>query len=117
RYLPVATQIEPLLLDAAALAAYRLAVDGKAQTLLAASHGSEREAALAEVVRRYRLSTAGEAAALELAGRLLDRHDFVGAARLLQRTLALLGEPSTATPQLRLRLAVALAHLGESAAA
>src|SRR6185436_4195718 len=43
----------------------------------------------------------------------LDRHDFLGAARLLHKVLTSYPDPSIARTDLLLRLAVASAHMGD----
>src|SRR5690606_23796880 len=87
KYKSVATEVERTLaaLPEAPLKLYRIKADGEAQAILAAAAPDKRETALAEIVRRYFLSSLGDDAALELAALQLDRLDFIGASRLLAK--------------------------------
>ncbi len=96
---------------------YRLSADGEAHAILAAGTGANREQALSDVVRLYFISSLGDDAAYELACLRLDRHDFVGAARLLSRILNDYPNPSVPRGELLLRLSLANARLGDAAAA
>jgi outer membrane protein assembly factor BamB len=119
KYKSVATEVERTLaaLPEAPLKLYRIKADGEAQAILAAVAASRREAALAEIVRRYFLSSLGDDAALELAALQLDRLDFIGASRLLSKVLDEYPQPSVARADLLARLAVANARLGDIPAA
>lgn len=119
KYKSVADEIERTIsrLPAAGLRVYRLSADGEAQAILAAGQGPEREEALAKVVRRYFLCSLGDDAAFELACMKLDRHDFVGAGRLLQKILSDYPDPSVLRGEILLRLAIANARIGDHDAA
>ena len=118
-YKSVATEVERTLanLPEAPLKLYRIKADGEARAILASATGNQRESALAEVVRRYFLSSLGDDAALELASLQLDRLDFIGASRLLTKVLEEYPRPSVPRSELLARLAVANARLGDMAAA
>jgi outer membrane protein assembly factor BamB len=100
-----------------ALRTYRIAADGEAQAVLAAGTAEGEEEALSTVVRRFFLSSYGDDAAYKLACLALDRHDFVGASRLLARILDHHPDPSMPRGDLLLRLAVASAMMGDKATA
>jgi outer membrane protein assembly factor BamB len=120
KYKSVATEVERTLaaLPEAPLKLYRIKADGEAQAILAAAFTSaKREAALAEIVRRYFLSSLGDDAALELAALQLDRLDFIGASRLLSKVLDEYPNPTVSRADLLMRLAVANARLGDIPAA
>ena len=95
----------------AALAAYRTSADAEAQAVLAAAGRRAKRKALAEVVRRFFLSSLGDDAAYKLACLALDRHDFVGASRLLDKIIETHPDPSMPQAELLARLAVAAAHV------
>lgn len=118
RYRAVAVELQGVIarLPAEGLRMYRASADAEAQALLAAATAETREAALHEVVRRYFLSSLGDDAALELASRSLDRHDFVGAVRLLNQVETLYPQPSVNRAEVLERLVVANARVGDLAA-
>jgi outer membrane protein assembly factor BamB len=118
-YISLATEVEWTLakLPLLALATYRVSADGEAQAILAAAAPNSREEALSTVVRRYFLSSHGDDAAYELACLALDRHDFVGASRLLSQILERHPDPSMPRADLLLRLAVATARMGDKTTA
>jgi len=89
---------------------YRLQSDGPARVLMA-RQGAEREPALAEIVRRYFLTTIGDDAAFELGCRLLERGDFTSADQLFDR-LSLYPYSNIARDAITVRRAVAQSHLG-----
>ena len=99
------------------LKTYRLQVDGNAQAVLASGAGPRREEALSNVVRKYFLSSFGDDAAFELACLSMDRGEFIGASRLLQKILDGYPDPSVSRGEILLRLAVAHARLGDRRAA
>ncbi len=92
---------------------YRLTADGEARGLLATPPGPQRDRALAEVVRRFFMSSVGDDAAYELGCNFLDRSEFVAASRLFGKILARHPDPSVPREQIMLRLAVAQAHGGD----
>ncbi len=95
------------------LRVYRVSADGEAKAVLAQGKGDGEEEALAEVVRRYFLSSVGDDAAYRLGCMALDRHDFVGASRLFSKILEEHPDPNITQGQVLLRLAVAAAHVGD----
>jgi len=119
RYRPVGEELQQTIsrLPQQGLTIYRAQADAEAKAILAAAEAADREAALNEIVRRYFLSSPGDDAALELASRLLDRLDFVGAIRLLNQVDTLYPDPSVGRGEVLLRLAVASAHVGDAAGA
>ncbi len=114
-YEPVGRAVERLLarLSPQALTVYRLAADGEAQGVLNAASESKREDALADVVRRFFVSSVGDNAAYELACYKLDRHDFLAARRLLHKVLNDHPDPDVPRGQVLIRLAVAAARGGD----
>ena len=114
-YTSLAEQVERTLakLPPLALATYRTSADGEAQALLSAAGETGEEEALAAVVRRFFLSSHGDDAAFKLACLALDRHDFVGASRLLNKILERYPDPSIPRSEILLRLAVASARMGD----
>ncbi len=118
-YTSLADEVERTLSagEERALATYRIGADGEAQAILAKAAPDKEEDALALIVRKYFLSSIGDDAAYKLACYALDRHDFVGASRLLTRILERHPDPSMPKSEILLRLAVASAHMGDSATA
>ncbi|HUE72635.1 MAG TPA: PQQ-binding-like beta-propeller repeat protein [Pirellulaceae bacterium] len=118
-YLSLADEVERTLsaADPQALATYRIQADGEAQAVLAKAAPDQEEDALSLIVRRYFLSSIGDDAAYKLACYALDRHEFVAASRLLTRILERHPDPSMPKSEILLRLAVASAHMGDSATA
>jgi outer membrane protein assembly factor BamB/HEAT repeat protein len=118
-YTSLADEVERTLAvsDPRALATYRITADGEAQAILAQAEPDKEEEALAKVVHKYFLSSVGDEAAYKLGCYALDRHDFVGASRLLTRILDRHPDPSMPKSGILLRLAVASAHVGDSATA
>lgn len=114
-YASLAEHVERTLskLPPLALQTYRIAADGEAQAVLAAAGPEKEEEALAQVVRRFFLSSHGDDAAYKLACLALDRHDFVGASRLITRILENHPDPSIPKAELLLRLAVASSRMGD----
>jgi len=118
-YRSLAEQVEQTLarLPKLALDTYRTSADAEAQALIAAGGSEGEEAALSQVVRRFFLSSLGDDAAYKLACLALDRHDFVGASRLLNKILESHPDPSISKADIVLRLAVASAHMQDRQAA
>ena len=100
-------------LPAAGLQGYRLKADGEARAILQRAGEREREAALAEVVRRYFMSSLGDDCAFELACRKLDRFEFLPAARLLLKLRSEFPDSNIAKEEVALRLAVANGGVGD----
>jgi outer membrane protein assembly factor BamB len=115
RYTSLGEQVEMMMakLPAVALKTYRITADGEAQGVLAEATPETEEQALAKVVQRFFLSSIGDEAAYKLACLALDRHDFVGASRLLNKIVKRFPDPSIPQGDLLLRLAVANARLGD----
>jgi outer membrane protein assembly factor BamB len=114
-YRSLAEEVEGTLaqLDPSSLKAYRITADGEAQAVLSKATEERTEEALAEVVRRFFLSSYGDDAAFELGCLALDRYDFVGASRLFTRILERHPDPSMPRAEILLRLAVANSRVGD----
>lgn len=114
-YSSLAEHVERTLskLPPLALATYRINADGEAQAILAAAEPDKEEEALSQIVRRFFLSSHGDDAAYRLACLALDRHDFVGASRLLTRILENHPDPSIPKAEIWLRLAVASSRMSD----
>jgi tetratricopeptide (TPR) repeat protein len=103
---------------AEALGVYRLRADSKAHVLLGAKAAPCTDLrALRQVYDRYFMTTHGDEAALTLATRLLDRHDFLGARRVLRRVIAEYPDPSVPLADVHLKLALASLRVGDRATA
>lgn len=118
-YTALANEVESLLkqMPEEARTIYRIKADGEAQALLAQAEGENGETQLGKIVRRYFMSSFGDDAAYQLACIALDRHDFVGARRLLERVLHEHPDASVPRGALLLRHAVAAARSGDLDAA
>lgn len=101
-------------LPADGLAVYRIKADAAARGLLAAAGDPWDEAALGKVASSYFPSSLGDNAAFRLAALLMDRHEFVGAQRLLEKILHLHPDPDVDPGQVAVRLALCQAWLGDS---
>lgn len=114
-YFSLSEEVERTLadLDPLALKTYRITADGEAQAVLAKAGPDREEEALAEVVRRYFLSSHGDDAAYKLGCLALDRYDFVGAARMFSKIVERHPDPSMPQAELLLRLAVASARVAD----
>src|SRR5690606_23297680 len=89
---------------------YRLHSDGPARALMA-RQGTEREAALSEIVRRYFLTSIGDDAAFELGCRLLERGEYISADQLFER-LSLYPDSNVERDAIQVRRAVTQSHFG-----
>jgi outer membrane protein assembly factor BamB len=118
-YKSLAEEVERMLvtLPPEALRTYRLAADGQAELLMANATPADEEDKLAQVVRRYFMSSTGDDAAYKLACLALDRYDFVGASRLLTKIIEQHPDPSMPKSQVLLRLGLASARMGDREAA
>ncbi|QDU30972.1 outer membrane biogenesis protein BamB [Anatilimnocola aggregata] len=118
-YTSLAEEVERTIikLPPEALRTYRLTADGQAELILSQATAGDEEDALAQVVRRYFMSAAGDDAAYKLACLALDRHDFVGASRLLAKIMEQHPDPSMPPSEVLLRLSVASARMGDREAA
>lgn len=118
-YTALANEVEALLktMPEEARVVYRIKADGEAQALLSQSQTENTEALLGKIVRHYFMSSLGDDAAFQLACLALDRQDFVGARRLLER--ALKEHPDSSLPRgaVLVRHAVAAARSGDLDAA
>lgn len=114
-YVSLAEDVERTIakLPKAGLRIYRITADGEAQAILADGVGDKEEQALAEVVRKYFVSSLGDDAAYKLGCIALDNYDFVGASRLFRKILENHPDPSVPLSNVWMRLAVATAHLGD----
>jgi outer membrane protein assembly factor BamB len=114
-YISLRRQVEQRLakLPKLALQTYRVTADGEAQAVLSAAGAEKEEDALAEVVRRFFLSSLGDDAAYKLGCLALDRYDFIGASRLFAKVLEEHPDPSMPRSELLIRLAVAAGRVGD----
>lgn len=114
-YTSLADEVERTLaaLPPLALATYRITADGEAQAILSRATPESEEDALAQVANRFFLSSLGDDAAFRLACLALDRHDFIGASRLLNKILERHPDPSIPRSEVLLRLAVASSRVGD----
>ena len=119
KYRGITSDIESTIatLPPAGLEGYRLKADGEARAILRRAGAEGREVALAEVVRRYFLSSQGDDAAFELACLKLDRFEFLPAARLLLKLRSAYPDSEIAKEEVTVRLLAANARLGDIAGA
>jgi outer membrane protein assembly factor BamB len=114
-YTALANEVESLLkaMPEEARVVYRIKADGEAQALMAQAQLENTESNLGRIVRHYFMSSLGDDAAFQLACLALDRQDFVGARRLLER--ALFEHPDSSLPRgaVLVRHAVAAARSGD----
>lgn len=116
RYRSVSRDIETTLanLPREGLEGYRVNADAEAKLAMEQPGAKDSEAALAEVVRRYFLSSLGDDAAFELACRKLDRYEFLPAIRLLDKIINDYPNPSVGKDLVLLRLAALNARVGDA---
>lgn len=98
-------------LDQEGLRQYRVTADGEARALIA--QAENREEGLNDVFTKFFLSSFGDDAAYELGCLALDRYDFLTAQRMFRKILESYPDPTVSLADVRLRLAVATAHLGD----
>ncbi len=98
------------------LKTYRVTADAEARELLALN-GPHDTRALATVVQRYFISTVGDDAALTLSSIFLDRFDFSGARRMLEKIANDYPDPSVPMDQVYLKIALCNSALGDTAGA
>lgn len=98
------------------LKVYRVTADAEARELLARS-GPQDTNALATVVQKYFISSVGDDAALTLSSIFLDRFDFSGARRLLEKIVNDHPDPSVPMDQVFLKIALCNSWLGDTSAA
>jgi outer membrane protein assembly factor BamB len=92
---------------------YRVKADAEAKLIMERPGNNDSEAALAEVVRRYFISSLGDDAAFELACLKLDRYEFLPAIRLLDKIINDYPSPSVDKDLVLLRLAALNARVGD----
>lgn len=119
KYRGITSDIEHTLatLPPLGLEGYRLKADGEAKAILLRAGSEGREAALAEVVRRYFISSQGDDAAFELACLKLDRFEFLPAARLLIKLRNEYPDSNIEKKEVTVRLLAANARVGDIAGA
>ncbi|MEQ1905692.1 MAG: hypothetical protein ABL888_16000, partial [Pirellulaceae bacterium] len=115
-YFSMIDQVEAILsgLDAEALKIYRINADAAAKQILARSGKPNDVEALSQVVRRYFVSSIGDDAAFQLAAILIDRFDFLGALRLLEKVRDRHPDPSISREELETRIAFCHILVGDS---
>ena len=115
RYRSVSGDIETTLanLPREGLKGYRVQADAEAKLTMERPGAKDSEAALAEVVRRYFLSSLGDDAAFDLACRKLDRYEFLPAIRLLDKIINDYPSPTVEKDLVLLRLAALNARVGD----
>jgi len=115
-YHSLADHVQQVLanLSPEALRTYRISADAGARELLAQARGDYDTDVLARIVKQYFLSELGDEAAFQLGQIYLDRHDFVGAARMFRRIVEVYPDPTVPIDEVHLRLAVAQAYLGNA---
>jgi len=114
-YRSVSGEIENALsaLPAEGLKGYRVNADADANEVLSSYVDEDREKALAEVVRRYFLSSFGDDAAFELACFKLDRYEFLPAIRLLEKIIDDYPDSNVNRSEVILRIAALNARVGD----
>ncbi len=115
-YFSMIDQVEAILsgLDAEALKIYRINADAAAKQILARSARPNDVEALSQVVRRYFVSSIGDDVAFQLAAILIDRFDFLGALRLLEKIRDRHPDPSISRQELESRIAFCHILVGDS---
>ncbi|MCH2060431.1 MAG: PQQ-like beta-propeller repeat protein [Verrucomicrobiales bacterium] len=116
RYRSVSRDIESTIanLPAEGRQGYRLKADAEAKLVMGRPSGNDNESALAEVVRRYFISSHGDDAAFELACLKLDRYEFLPAIRLLDKIINDYPAPSVDKDLVLIRLAALNARVGDT---
>ena len=114
-YRSLVRQVEMLLaaLPPEGLKVYRIDADANARQLLADASPESETNALSQIVRLHFLSSEGDDAALRLAAIYMDRYDFIGARRLLEKIIDVYPDPSVSLYQVRVRLALCASFLDE----
>ncbi|MEZ6096236.1 MAG: PQQ-binding-like beta-propeller repeat protein [Pirellulaceae bacterium] len=113
-YFSMVEQVEETLssLPADALKVYRVNADAEARQILARTEGRFDAQALNEVVRKYFVSSVGDDAAFQLAAVAMDRFDFLGALRLLEKIQLRHPDPSISKGEILQRIALCQLMLG-----
>lgn len=114
-YYSLAQKVEQILaeLPPEGLQAYRITADANARELLAAAPDPFDVITLNNIVRQYFISSLGDQAALTLASIYLDRFDFVGAYRLLNKIVTRHPDPDVDLAEVYLKMALCEAWLGD----
>ena len=117
-YYSMVQRVEKVLaaLPPEGLKSYRVTADAEARELLARS-GPQDTSAMATVVQKYFISSIGDDAALTLGSIFLDRFDFSGARRLLEKIVNDHPDPSVPMDQVFLKIALCNSWLGDESAA
>ena len=118
-YFSLAQRVEQILseLPSEGLETYRVTADANAKAILNDVEDDFDIIALSQVVRRYFVSSLGDDAALQLSSIYLDRYDFVGAYRLLNKIVQHHPDPSISLADLHLKRALCEVFFGEREAA
>ncbi|MGI9517048.1 MAG: PQQ-binding-like beta-propeller repeat protein [Pirellulaceae bacterium] len=118
-YFALTEKIESILaeLPPHGLSAYRIAADAAAREILAQGNGDNDLDALSQVVKGYFMSSLGDDAAYRLGCIYLDRFDFVGAVRLLNKITDRYPDPSVPMDEVWLRIAIAYSYVGDQPSA
>ena len=118
-YYSLSRRVEKILaaLPPEGLQAYRVVADAEAREILAAAPDPLDVAALSRVIREYFISSLGDQAALTLATLQLDRHDFVGAERLLKKIIEQHPDPDVSLAEVWLKKALCEMWTGDADAA
>ena len=117
-YYSMVKRVEKVLaaLPPEGLKTYRVMADAEARELLA-RNGPQDTSALATVVQKYFISSVGDDAALTLGSIFLDRFDFSGARRMLEKIVNDHPDPSVPMDQVYLKIALCNSWLGDDSAA
>ncbi len=115
-YFSLSQRVEDILAGLAVddgLATYRITADAGARELLSQASGPFDERTLKQIVRRFFMSSWGDDAALTLSSIYLDRHDFVGAYRMLRKIVEHYPDPDVSLVDVQTRMALCLHMMGE----
>ena len=116
-YFSLSRQVEQILArlpEDEGLSAYRITADANAKEIMAEANDPFDEQALQQVVRRYFLSSLGDEAAMTLSSIYMDKHDFVGAFRMLRKIVDSYPDPTVPMVGVHTRLGLCQAMMGET---
>ena len=115
-YFSLVDRVESILaaLPSEGLQVYRVKADASAKEILAAAGDPYDISALSQVVRQYFLSSSGDEAALTLSSIYIDRYDFVGAYRLLNKIVEHYPDPTVSLQEVYLKMALCEAFFGDA---
>ena len=119
-YYSLSRQVEQILAQLPVdegLSVYRITADANAKEVMAEAESPFDEQALKKIVRNYFLSSLGDDAAMTLSSIYMDKHDFVGAFRMLQKILDSYPDPTVSLVNVHTRLSLCQAMMGETKAA